>query len=192
MERKLLIVDDEKEIVTLIEKFFKAKSYEVNFAFTGLAAIEKLASAHYDVVITDLKLPGMHSGMDILQEVRRRSPETVVIVITGYGTVKNAVEAMQLGAYDYVTKPFDYIELGRKIDRIFEWKDMLNVMEEQHEALVAAEDASYRNIGSLEWLLSDQAGKLRRIEECVLELLNETLETDRHYPIVKKLKEIVG
>ena len=102
----ILIVEDEADMLKGLCKMLSPEGYEVEGVATGTEAVQKLERKVFDVVITDLKLPGP-SGMQVLKKLKEVSPETVGIVITGYATVESAVEAMKLGAYDYITKPFD-------------------------------------------------------------------------------------
>ena len=106
MTGRILVVDDEINIrgalVTLLEK----KQYQVRSAGTGEDALEELEAATADLVLTDLKMPGM-GGMEFLRRLKQRWPDTEVLVMTAYGSIDTAVEAMRCGAYDYVTKPID-------------------------------------------------------------------------------------
>ncbi len=98
--------------------------YDVATAASGAEALEQLASVPVDLVLTDLKMPGM-SGLDLLKRVRTEYPEVVVVVITAFGTVETAVEAMRSGAYDYVTKPVNVDELNLVLDRALEHLGLL-------------------------------------------------------------------
>lgn len=102
----ILVVEDETDMLKGLLKMLAPEGYDVEGVGTGTEAITRLEQKVFDAVITDLKLPGP-SGMEVLSKLKEVSPETVGIVITGYGTVETAVEAMKLGAYDYITKPFD-------------------------------------------------------------------------------------
>jgi len=103
---RILIVEDETDMLRGLAKMLSYAGYSVDCASTGTDAIVNLEKKIYDVVITDLKLPGP-DGLAILRKMKETSPESVGIVITGYGTVEAAVEAMKLGAYDFISKPFD-------------------------------------------------------------------------------------
>ncbi|HEU4503513.1 MAG TPA: sigma-54 dependent transcriptional regulator [Nitrospira sp.] len=104
--RRILVVDDEINIrgalVTLLEK----KHYEVQGAGTGEEALEQLEAVRTDLVLTDLKMPGM-GGMEFLRQLKQKWPDTEVLVMTAFGSIDTAVEAMRYGAYDYITKPID-------------------------------------------------------------------------------------
>jgi two-component system response regulator PilR (NtrC family) len=109
MER-LLIIDDEKGIIDLLSVVFRNEGYAVKTAHSVAKALELIEEHDFDLIITDIKLPEK-SGMDILKFVREKKPEVPVLMITAYGTVKQAVEAFKMGAIDYVMKPFDIEEL---------------------------------------------------------------------------------
>src|SRR5688572_10769257 len=100
----VLVVDDEPGIVDSLQKVFERESLRVLTARGGAEALELLRKEPVSVVLTDLVMPGM-SGLDLLKASRSVSPETETILMTAYGTVENAVEAMRQGAYDFVTKP---------------------------------------------------------------------------------------
>ena len=102
----ILVVEDEVDMLKGLTKMLSRVGYSVEGASNGTEAIEKIEKRVYNVVVTDLKLPGP-SGIEILRRLKETSPESEGIVITGYGTVETAVEAMKLGAYDFITKPFD-------------------------------------------------------------------------------------
>jgi len=106
----ILIVDDEKSLLDLLAVVFKKEGYSVKTAISGPKAREILEKEDVDLVITDIKMPQI-SGMDVLKFVKDRNAETPVIMITAYGSVKQAVDALKAGALDYVVKPFDVEEL---------------------------------------------------------------------------------
>ena len=106
---RFLVVDDEREVCNFFSYLLKNKGYEVETANTGKETLDKLASFQFNVALVDLKLPD-NDGLNILKIIKEKQPECEVIIITGYSTVKSAVEAIQLGAFDYVEKPFVDIE----------------------------------------------------------------------------------
>ncbi|MHB8909371.1 MAG: sigma-54-dependent transcriptional regulator [Syntrophales bacterium] len=101
----LLIVDDEEVIREGMRRILTAEGYQVETSASGRSAIEKIQEHDFDVVITDLKMPGM-DGIEVLKNIKILQPEVPVIMITGYSTVDTAVEAMKSGAFDYIAKPF--------------------------------------------------------------------------------------
>jgi DNA-binding NtrC family response regulator len=113
----ILIIDDEPLMRLSITDALKAVGYEVRAAASGHEGMALLNKESFDVVITDLRLPGA-DGLTLLQACKQRSPRTEVIVITAHGSVDSAVEAMKLGAYDYITKPFSMDELLLIVERL--------------------------------------------------------------------------
>ncbi|MBU4254910.1 MAG: response regulator, partial [Acidobacteria bacterium] len=107
---KILIIDDEKGILDLLSMVFRKEGLEVGTAINAERALELIENGDYDLVLSDIKLPKM-GGMDVLQAVSSSKPEVPVILMTAYGTIAQAVEAMKIGALDYVVKPFDMDEL---------------------------------------------------------------------------------
>jgi two-component system response regulator PilR (NtrC family) len=104
-EGKILVVEDEQSMREILEIFLKNEGYSVSVANDGASAIEVIKKDIFDLVITDLKMPKV-SGVELLKSVKEISPDTIVVIITAYGTTESAVEAMKLGAFDYIQKPF--------------------------------------------------------------------------------------
>ena len=111
MKPRILIVEDERAIQVALRGLLRREGYEVELADNGEAALEKAAADAFDLVLTDLALGRGISGMDVLRGVKEQRPETSVVMITAHGSEKIAVEAMKLGAEDYVPKPFDNEEI---------------------------------------------------------------------------------
>ena len=102
---RILIVDDEEAVRDLLAKTLTMADYEAETAADGPAALDRLRAAEYDLLITDLKMPGM-DGLSVIREARRIRPDLAVIIITGYSTEASAIEAINLGVAGYLTKPF--------------------------------------------------------------------------------------
>ena len=102
---RVLVVDDEASIRDLLSKTLALAEYEVDVAPDGRAALERMRLFGYDLLITDLKMPGM-DGLSVIQEARRLNSDLPVIIITGYSTESSAIEAANLGVAGYLTKPF--------------------------------------------------------------------------------------
>ncbi|MBP1713907.1 MAG: two component, sigma-54 specific, transcriptional regulator, Fis family [Deltaproteobacteria bacterium] len=118
MAKSVLIVDDDELIRSFLHTISQEEGHRVEEAKNGREGLAKLIAGNYDLVITDLKMPAL-SGLDLLQEGRKQKPEARWIVITAFGSIENAVEAMKAGADDYLTKPFrDPDELRRVIQRV--------------------------------------------------------------------------
>jgi len=103
---RILVVDDEPLIRKLLKETFQKKGYEITLAENGLTALKEIKEHEFEMVITDVRMPGM-DGIRLLEEIEQVSPSTLVVVITAYGSIENAVAAMKRGAYDYLTKPID-------------------------------------------------------------------------------------
>jgi DNA-binding NtrC family response regulator len=122
--KRIFIVDDEEMIRDLLKETFQRKGYDVDVVATGKEALAQLADHPYDLVITDLRLPDI-SGMKVLAEAKKENPNLGVILITGYGSIKNAVKAMKQGAFDYITKPFDLDEIELVVGKFFEFQNLV-------------------------------------------------------------------
>src|SRR5262245_36278049 len=103
--KKILVVDDEQSMRDLLEIMLKREGYSVETSESGESALKRLEKRSFDAVITDIAMPGM-SGVDLLSKINQRSHGTAVIMMTAHGSTESAVEAMKLGAADYLTKPF--------------------------------------------------------------------------------------
>ena len=103
---KILVVDDEEIMRSFLRDVLSGEDYQVDVVPTGEEAIEEAGTKEYDLVITDIKMPGTN-GMEVLRGVKERSPKTEVVVMTAYASLESAVESMKLGAADYITKPFN-------------------------------------------------------------------------------------
>ncbi|MDZ7368374.1 MAG: sigma-54 dependent transcriptional regulator [candidate division KSB1 bacterium] len=117
--KNILIVDDEESFRTHLMKLFVRRGFAVADAATGAAALALAERRQFDVVLLDIVLPGL-DGVEVLRIFRERAPETQVIMMTGNATVSNAIASMKLGAYDYLTKPFDPEELFILVERACE------------------------------------------------------------------------
>lgn len=122
---KIIAIDDDPVACSILTRIFARYGCEYEIIKSGLEAMHKIRDGKYDLLITDLKMPDI-DGMDILKESKRISPETPVIMITGFSTVESAVEAMKSGAYDYVRKPIDPEELLLIIDRSLDNKRLID------------------------------------------------------------------
>ena len=113
---RVLIVDDEKTLARSIKLFLEEQGHEAEVANDGERALELIERTRPDLVFLDLRLPGL-SGLELLKRIRAHDPSIVAVVMTAYGTIEGAVEAMKLGGFDYVTKPIDLDELKLIVER---------------------------------------------------------------------------
>ncbi len=118
---KLMIVDDERDFLETIVKRLKARNIDVNGVESGYQALDNLAGLNPDVIILDVKMPGM-DGIETLREIKKKSPLTEVIMLTGHASVESGIQGMQLGAFDYVMKPVALDELLEKVRQAYERK----------------------------------------------------------------------
>lgn len=109
-KNRILLIDDDESLLTVTAHQLSRRGYEVTTSMTGEDGLKIFNTGNFDVVITDLALPKMN-GIEVLKAIRRQSKEVVVIIITAFGTIENAIEACQLGADDYLTKPFSREQL---------------------------------------------------------------------------------
>jgi len=116
---QILIVDDQINTCKSLQAILKKSGYHSDYTQSAEEALRRIQDAHYDIVISDIRMPGM-DGMALLEELKKIQPSLVVIMITGYATIKSAVEAIQKGAYDYLPKPFTPDEVRVIIERAVE------------------------------------------------------------------------
>lgn len=120
---RVLVVDDEKVIRDMLADFLGMEGYYVRTAEDGTGAVQELEHGSYDLVISDLKMPNM-GGIALLDEIARYAPDALTVIMTGFGTVETAIDAMKRGAYDYVLKPFKLDEVVHVIQRGIEKQRM--------------------------------------------------------------------
>ncbi|HEX3000682.1 MAG TPA: response regulator, partial [Armatimonadota bacterium] len=120
---RILVVDDEPLMREFISESLLSHGYEVDTAENGSRAMDLIGGETYDVILTDYKMPKV-SGIDVLRRAHEKLPDAKVVIMTAYGTVENAVEAMKLGAYDYITKPFSVDEILILVKRAVEFKSL--------------------------------------------------------------------
>jgi Nif-specific regulatory protein len=120
---KILLIDDSPDILTHLSEYLKNEGYEVEASTDGEKAISMIERKCYDIILTDLMMPNI-DGMEVLKYVTQHSRESICMILTGYGTIKNAVEAVKLGAFDYLTKPIKMDEILITLKRALEFRDL--------------------------------------------------------------------
>src|SRR5579883_1539647 len=130
---RILVVDDDSSLRSVMKMQLEEAGYHVSLASDGAEAYEKLRDIRPQLVITDLKMPT--SGLDLLRRIADEDIQPTLIIITAFGTVETAVEAMKLGAYDYVTKPLDFEELVLVVHRAMERQNLLEEVRNLRSAL---------------------------------------------------------
>lgn len=120
----ILIVDDEPLVRNFLNEVLKREGYRIDMAVDGESALKKVEKNYYDVIITDVRMPGIN-GLALLEKIKDLSPSTAVIVITAYGSIENAVEAMKVGAYDYLTKPIVPEQIKIVIQKVCKYRNLI-------------------------------------------------------------------
>ncbi len=123
VKSRLLIVDDEPEITSILHDLF-ASEHDCTTADSAEQAIERLHTGTFDLVISDITMPGM-SGLELIPRVKSMSPNSVVVMVSGMQTVESAIDALRLGAFDYVMKPFDLRQVEAVVKRALEHQDLI-------------------------------------------------------------------
>ena len=141
----ILIVDDEPLTRKSLYEILKYEGYRVDTAKDGREALELFQKQRSSVVITDLKMPGIN-GLSLLKEIRARDKETAVVLMTGYGTIDNAVDAMKEGAFDYITKPILDSEIKLVIQRIVEQQRLMEENKSLRQRLAKTTRSQFYNI----------------------------------------------
>ena len=219
MKSRILVVDDEKEILETLADFMKG-TYEADFSETVSSALALMKQNPYDIVLLDKNMPYVgddkEGGMSLLKYVKENLPGTEVIMMTGYATVESAVEAMKLGAFDYITKPVSLNDVKQKIERILDYKRFINsehtlrtykilhnqildllvnlndLPEEQIEKTLRTLGARIDQVFGLqkdyESIIETQAGALEKIEEYIEHLKDAVPEESPYYVLIEKIK----
>lgn len=173
MKRKALVIDDEQIVLNSVSKILRDRDFEVDTALRGREGIELALKNDYDVVLTDIRMPDI-GGMRVLRDIKRAKPSLPVIMITGYATVKSAVQAMKLGAQDYIEKPFTPDELMEAISNALDLastipkeeqsflnkEEVIKVLEKAGEDTNFAAQLLYHGVEALEGYNLTQAEKL--------------------------------
>ena len=118
---KVLVIDDEEDFLETIVKRLNRRGIDTTGVDSGEEALRVLKEQSFDVVILDVRMPGM-DGIETLRELKKRAPLTEVIMLTGHGSIESGVQGMTLGAFDYVIKPADFEELFEKVNQAAERK----------------------------------------------------------------------
>ena len=145
---RILIVDDEDGMRRLLSRVLTREGYETSAVANGAEALRLVASERFDLVVTDIKMPEM-DGLQLLAELKEYEPSLPIIVITAYGTIENAVQALRSGAYDYIAKPFENDEIKLTVAKAFERERLLAENRYLHAELEGRYDFSGIVGGSL-------------------------------------------
>ncbi|MBN2557636.1 MAG: response regulator [Clostridia bacterium] len=121
--KKVLVIDDEKNIRTLIKNCLEGNDYDVEIAVNGEEGYAKLSSEDYEIALLDIQMPGM-SGLELLRKIRENNIKVDIVMMTAYGTVERAVEAMKLGAIDFISKPFTPAEIRDIVENVIKRRQL--------------------------------------------------------------------
>ena len=165
----ILVVDDDPVTRTLLTKRLAREGHTVDVAENGRVAIEKLVRHLYDVVLTDLMMPGGVDGIGVLEEAKRIHIKTEVVLITAHASVDNAIEAMKKGAADYLQKPINFDELFLRLDKIRNLKMLVKNASDLREAMDVTEKTSAETIQDLEIMAAALNGRLNAIRTTLLQ-----------------------
>jgi two-component system response regulator AtoC len=130
---KLLLVEDDRENGLVLEEVLAKWGYQVTGIYSGREAVERARTESFDVVLTDIRMPGV-DGIQVLKAIRQCQPITQVVMMTGFGSIESAVEAVQAGAFDYVSKPFKFDEIRLVLQRALEQRQALQTVGAQTPA----------------------------------------------------------
>ena len=126
MSKRILLVEDENQMRSILRESLETMGYEAEEAKDGVAAMEVLEKQSFELVITDLKMPRM-DGLELMATAKKKYPELGFLIITAYGTIEAAVDALKSGAFDFLTKPFSISQLGTRVQRYFEFAHLKEV-----------------------------------------------------------------
>jgi DNA-binding NtrC family response regulator len=162
---KILVVEDDPVTRTILEKKLSREGYEVEVAINGVEAMESVSRSYYDVVITDMMMPGGVDGMEVMEYTRAKHERTEIIMMTAYATVDHAVEAMKKGAADYLEKPINFHELILRLEKISTLNSLAKDARDLREAMDVTERNAAQTIQVLEVMVSELNHKLVTIKE---------------------------
>lgn len=123
----ILLVDDEEIILATVGRDLKNDGFDVTLCSSGVEAVKQMQAVNYDIVLTDLMMEGM-SGLEVLKKAREINPDMMVMVITGFGSLASAIDALRLGAADYMLKPCNRAELSMRVNNCIEKIEMRRVI----------------------------------------------------------------
>jgi DNA-binding NtrC family response regulator len=163
---RILVVDDDPVMRELVMKKLRQADYdEVETVENGVMAVDMIKNGYYDVVLTDLMMPGGVDGIGVLEAAKEKSNRTEVIVMTAFGSIENAVEAMKKGAADYLQKPLNFDELFIKLTKIGNMKRLVEEASNLREAMDITEKNASETIQELEMAVARLQGEMSAIRQ---------------------------
>jgi two-component system, OmpR family, response regulator len=180
---KILVVDDDPVTLLILEKNLKKVGYEVETALDGNEGFDLISKYAYDVVLTDLIMPGL-DGIGLLEAVKARHSRTEVVLLTAHASVDTAVAAMKKGAADYLQKPVNTDELLLRLGKISNMKALVKNVGDLRDAMDVTEKSASETIQDLEMrvsLLQDRIAGIRNM------LLDEDIDPDRRFERIREI-----
>ena len=116
-KRRVLIVDDDRDIVTIVSTILGGRGWDIKAAYNGREALEAVTLSKPDIILLDIMMPEMN-GIEVLKRIKKIDADARIIMITAFGDVESYLDSMELGAYEYINKPFETDELLEMIDRV--------------------------------------------------------------------------
>ena len=216
---RILVVDDNKYILEFLEGFIIRLDHHVDLAQSYRGALSLIEKKEYDLVLLDKRFPdnagNPEGGMTLLRDIKEHFPSTEVIIVTGYANINNAVEAMKLGAFDYIIKPIEIDDLSEKIERVAEYKsfissnetlhvfktlhnNILSLLQNKHDLPEGQANKLLKKLGSkidhvfgtqkeYEKILKEQSEALGNIEYHAEFLKNAISEDSPYYTLIEKI-----
>ncbi len=162
---KILVVDDDPVTRSLLLKKLSGTDFDVETAEDGVEAVKKIAGNFYDVVLTDLMMPGGVDGIGVLESAKENNIKTEVVLITAHGSIDNAITAMKKGAVDYLQKPINFDELYLRLEKIQNLRNLMKNASDLREAMEVTEQASGETIQHLEMAVADLEARLETVRD---------------------------
>jgi DNA-binding NtrC family response regulator len=180
---KILVVDDNRELREILEEYLRGEGDNVEGASNGKEALEKYRDNYYDLIITDLNMPEL-AGMELIKTVQRENEITEFVIITGYASMDSAVEAIKIGAFDYIVKPFRMEELMVVVKNVREKVRLKKLNTQLYDTLKSFYDEieRYRQIG-------ESSNVNEEPREAVLESVSDTEKIVKEMQNFEKLRK---
>ncbi len=182
-DAKILIVEDEEDQRIRLKYVLESEGYGIAEADSGDKAVEMLCKKgnSYNIVITDLKMPGENNGEDVLRKAKKISPNTEVLIITAYGSIDSAVRSMINGAFDYIQKPLNMPELRIKIERALKSREVMDELD--------AKNILKNNMEALSREIDEYKEIISEIHKESEKLKNKFKNNDPEYNIIEKISK---
>jgi len=167
---KILAVDDEQVVLDAVCKHLRSDGYSPSCALSVQEALTALGQGEFDIILTDLKMPGI-DGLDFMRDIKKRHPSVVLVMITGHATITTALQAKELGAFDYIAKPFAKAELLEVVGRAVELVRSSRNAPQRQSAADKVRNGRFQSLGEKSWLMMEDEVAVIGIErELLLEV----------------------